>query len=301
MKPLKQTEDFLKTSPVKSENDWILIKSYLEKQYLQNFELSPNIDENTGVSCIDFVEWFSKGYSNGDMVLFQDDACIVSDSTLNTVTIAVRICENGILSEKITVNIDNVSPLHEETIRRIKLMLYNEGLQYNPGTCCLIERYIPQPGSRIVFTCNTGKIYGIMREIDMEQNKITMYCYWNYNTGEIFHSMHDTLQIEPTVEFEIMSAGMYRRMKAEMGKIGFDWNDKIGRVEPVQGKVPVGKAYYHFSDKMKVCKAIEKGGRVSHEHWLAGNYFWNINEALEAQGNISEYLRDRLAKTKRGN
>lgn len=300
MKPLKQIEDFLIGTKIKSENDWLLIKSFCDQNYNQELKYTPEFDNNTGIGCIEFVEWFNKGYSNGDIVMYQNDPCIVSGSSIDSVMIAVRFQNNEICPEmKFELGINEIHPASEENIQFVKQWLFKNGLQYCPEKYCLIERYIPFPGSRVVFNNADGKLYGIVREVDMLNNRVFMYCYWNYNTGEIFHSMHEEVKIEPTVEFEIMSAGMYRRFKSELGKIGFDWNDKVGRVEPVQGKVPIGKPYYHFSDKMKVCKSIEKGGRISHEHWLAGNYFWNINEALEAQGYISEYLRDRLAKTKR--
>lgn len=300
MKPLKQTKDFLENTPVRSENDWVLIKSFCEQKYDNAFTFTPSFDETKGIGCLEFVEWFNHAYSNGDIVVHTGNPCIVFESSMDSVTIAIRFVDSDIIQNKEDISAGEVVPANDSVIHEVRYALFKEGLQYFPETGNLIERYIPLPGSRVVFTSNEGKIYGVVRELNLDNGTISLYCYWNSNTGQAFHSMHESVHVDPSVEFAIMSAGMYRRLKNELGKLGFDWNDKVGRVEPLKGKVAKGKPYFFISDKIKVCKAIEKESRISHERWLAGNYFWTIDEALEAQGDVIEYLRDKLATTKRG-
>jgi len=299
MKANFQIYRFINSNEYHSKIDWEMISLFCTQSRKIKIDLSPKISES-GITSSMFTKWVDEGFGAGDIVKYNNDYCILGDTSIGSATIIGTIVNDEKIDlAKNSVNTRDLSHVSEEIRVNAIRILSKNNLQYCEKYNCLIEKYIPHVNERILFQNEHIKGLGVVRSIDVANNFIELYCFYIYTTGEVRYSMHESNVC--TVHdywFEPMSISAQRRLNRELGKEGKVWNDKMHRIENVNYELPKGEKYWYITDKMKMATDTEKGGikTASHSRYLAGNYFHSPEACIDYLGKVNEIFKDRLAK-----
>lgn len=315
MKSQFQTLSFLSNYTPKTDLDAEFIESFL----VQRFQLTPKTPRfapnSTGepIDVQSFISWFERGSEALKIGRYKNHTVLLGKCTLDRCDIIGTLMENGAINRNnLSVAPQLIEGATPEEIGAFQSALLVNCLQPNPNTLQLIPKYVPKMGERVVFFDFAQNIQGVgvVRDID-DNGDVTLFCYFTYSTpghpSQIGFSLYENpgynikSMIFENIDKENVSTTLgnstscYRRLGRELEKSGKVWKDKMLRVEPLTGQVPIGEKYYYISDKMKVVTETEKGTPTSKIRWLAGNYFITHLAATKMLGRWQEDLRNYLA------
>lgn len=315
MKSQFQTLSFLSNYTPKTGLDTEFIESFL----VQRFQITPKTpryapDSNGApLDVASFISWFENGPAALEVAKHDNQIVLLGNCTLETCDIIGKLTPDGSIdSSKETIPNSQISKASEAESRQFKEALLKNGLQPDPTNLTLISKFTPKLADRVVFYDFAQDIQGVgvVREINGE-NEVIFFCYFTYPTHANPHRIGYSLYENPGYNlsdfiFESIdpeniqttlgnSTSCYRRLGRDLEKVGKVWKDKMLRIEPLSGQVPVGEKYYYISDKMKVVAETEKGTPTSKIRWLAGNYFINHMAATKMLGRWNEDLRNYMA------
>lgn len=315
MKSQFQTLSFLSNYTPKTDLDAEFIDSFL----VQRFQLTPKTPRfapNSDGKPIDvqsFISWFESGPEALKIARYKNHTVLLGNCTLDNCEIIGTLMEDGtVKTENISVESQLIEDATPEEIDAFQSALFSSNLQPDPKTLQLIPKYIPEMGQRVIFFDFAQDIQGVgvVRSIN-DEGDVMLFCYFTYPTPghptQIGYSLYETPGYNiKSIIFENIdkdniqttlgnSTSCYRRLGRELEKVGKVWKDKMLRIEPLVGQVPVGEKYYYISDKMKVIIEKEKGTPTSKLRWLVGNYFVTHMDATKMLGRWQEDLRNYLA------
>lgn len=315
MKSQFQTLSFLSNYTPKTNLDAEFIDSFL----VQRFQLTPKTPrfaQNSDGAPIDvqsFISWFESGPEALKIARYKNHTVLLGNCTLDRCEIIGTLMEDGVINrDNISADPQLIEDATPEEVEIFQSALLTNNLQPNPNTLQLVPKFIPKIGQRVIFFDFAQNIQGVgvVRNID-ENGGVVLFCYFTYSTPghptQIGFSLYETPgyniknMIFENIDKENVpttlgnSTSCYRRLGRELEKSGKVWKDKMLRVEPLTGQVPIGEKYHYISDKMKVVTETEKGTPTSKIRWLAGNYFVTHMAATKMLGRWQEDLRDYLA------
>lgn len=291
-----QIVKFLEQYKFKSEMDWKGISSFCLIEFdLSLDEITPEFSED-GIDFAIFSTWLTDGFGSGDIVCYDGNISMIGACNLETVKIEATLIGDKIECHRIITEISNLTVPSKADIELFEKAMFLNKLQFEETRQLVIERHIPVANERVSFKKDGMYGIGVVRSASQEDDSFELYCYYIYRKNIIKHSMHETIGKLSDFIFQTMTRGERNRLKKELKKLGKNWNDKMHRIEPIDGEAKVGEKYWYIDDKMKMVCDIEKGKSPSHHRFLGGNYFLNPDDCLENLGAINEILRNFLAK-----
>lgn len=293
MKTEIQAIDFIKTSIYKTSQHYECISTLFKSKFGYEPETIPMTSPD-GITTDDYVTWFESGYGIGDVVMIEGKIALLGRCLSYCVMPIAYLMgdELQILHNFHNIDTNDVSPASKKDEERMRLIVASNGYQISNKTLHLAAKYIPSPRERIEFYNETEKCSGVVRTVDKESGIITLYCSFNYTTGDVAYN-EETLKPIKIVDytFREMSRSSLRRLNSELGKKGKIWHDKICRVEPLNMKASIGAKYWFIDDKLRLRQDVEMGRPTSHARLLAGNYFTVYEDGLDMLETIF-YFRD---------
>lgn len=298
MKSTDQILSFIKNNHFHTEEDLSIILTFCFKHH--HFLTIPqehrHISDN-GITISDFLEWYKSGFGAGDIVEHNGKKFVLGICGVSRITIVGEINTEGLTIGKETVDCENYSLLTGEDRKSALTFIARSGYQFDFETGDLVRKYIPAPCDRVDFSNDITKGTGVIKDIDLKTGKITLFCYYLYNTSTIGYSMNEENVCDLYgFSFTKSTRGAQRRLNKELAKYGKEWYDKFSRIQPVDYKVEDGEAYYCINDKMRVVRYTEKNGLTSLGRRAVGNYFKNQKEAERIAEIMKNMLRDNLAR-----
>lgn len=315
MKSQFQTLSFLSNYTPKTPLDAEFINSFL----VQRFQVTPKTLKNasnsasTPLDVQSFISWFENGSEALKIARYNQQIVLLGNCTLDTCEIIASMSDDGSLNtEPFTIDSKQIETATKDEIRPFQDCLSTHELQPAPDSLTLVPKFIPQMGDRVTFFDYALEVQGVgvVREVT-DDGDVIFFCYFTYPTYSQEHKLGYSLYENPGYNINSMifeninkentmttlgnSTSCYRRLGRELERAGKVWKDKLLRVEPIQGQVPVGDKYHYISDKMKVVTETEKGTPTSKFRWLAGNYFTTHMAATKMLGKWNEDLRNYLA------
>lgn len=303
MKSTDQILSFIKNNHFHTEEDLSITLSFCFKHH--HFLTIPqehrHISDN-GLTISDFLEWYKSGYGAGDIIEHDGRRFILGICKVSRITVAGEINAGSltVTGEETTKEIDNswnYSLITGKDRENTLTFIARSGYQYDFETGSLVKKYIPAPYDRVDFSNDTVKGVGVIKNIDLETGRITLFCYYLHKTNLIGYSMNEENICDLySFSFTKSSRGSQRRLNRELAKYGKEWYDKFSRIQPIDYKVEDGEVYYCINDKMRVVRYIEKNGLTSLGRRSVGNYFKNQKEAERVAEIMKNMLRDNLAR-----
>lgn len=291
-----QINKFLGQYSFKSEIDWQGIYS------LCKFQLKFNVDEiqpafsPDGLDFSIFSEWYKNGFGSGDIALCDGNLVMIGACNLDTAKIEAVLIEEKISCTRSAVNVEKLSKPSDNEMSLFKKAMFDNELQFDESYQLVIDRYIPSMNDKVSFRNDELYGIGVIRSVSKEENKFELYCYYIYQIKTAKYSMHETIAPLSDYIFQMMTRSEMSKLKNELKKLGKNWNDKLHRVEPIDGKAQIGGKYWYINDKMKMSSEVEGGKSTSHFRYLAGNYFLTQSDCLENLGKMNEILKDFFAR-----
>ena len=300
-----QIQDFLKVQPIRSDQDHKRILGVCQGDGSVQPAQSFLIDPEAGITVLEFIDWVDNRFGAGDICNMGSQTVIVGKSDYRCSRIV------GKLAGEEVIKVDEKVPQNEltEATDRQKYDFYcallSQQLQFSLKEMKLVERYVPQPGDRVIFTSPGKKGLGVIKEIHFDTDEVDYFCYYINETGEVGYSMDcravtnlSDVLFEPmnnSSQRQTKGNGIYlqRKLNKELARFGKVWNEKLHRIEPLEAMVPVGEKYWYLNDKMELIADTERGGIVSKRRYYAANYFKTMEEGLTYQGQITTLLRAR--------
>lgn len=298
MKTDRQAIALLSKRGAKSEKDKNDIESLCKGRGIILRFFHPEINPTTGVTPFEFLDWLDNGYGNGEIALFDKGFGIISDTDLTRCIIRGYLDNDGHWNEcELEYDNSQLSKLAPELQIKKDAELSRLGIEYKFRDLNISKKYKPSRDERVLFYNALECGVGAIREVDIENNTVELYCYYKYTDDSIGYSMHEKgIVTYNEYHFEVPSISTKRRLNVELGRFGKVWNEKLHRIEPVQPKVLKGERYWYIDDRMKLVPGIEKGTPTSHFRYIGGNYFATQAEGIDCLGRIANILRDNLAK-----
>lgn len=306
-KSIIQISSFLANNSFKSDQDLKRVLAICQAEDGFSSSINYSIDPDNGITLMEFLDWCDNYFGVGDICKIDNEVVICGICTYKCARIVGKLSDDKILICDIEMAQKALKIASEREKYNFMCVMLAERLQFSFKTLNLITKYVPQPGERVIFTSPTLSGLGVVKTVHFDTDCVDYFCYYINETGKVGFSMNELAVTGLSdVIFEPMNNGAFRqttgngiylqrKLNKVLGKYGKVWNEKLHRIEPLQGQVPVGEQYYYIDDKMETHTAIEKGKMSSKLRWYRGNYFWNIDEAMEYQGRFTEMLRDRLA------
>ncbi len=297
MKTESQVLHLLAISQIKGEAEWELIQLFCQKHHFRLGTFAPSYNEGNGLTASKFFDWYHNGFGAGDVAKISGKTVIISDSDLKISKICGEISTEGYCEASLTVPVSDLEAMTPEGQAAIHIQLSHLNLEYCRKNFTVMPKYVPKINDRVLIWNQNESKLGVIRAIAPDTNEVELYCWFDYRTKKLGHSMHEKNVVTfHEYHFEPMSIVAQRRLNTELEKVGKVWYDKLHRIEPLKVKVDVGKHYWYITDKMKVVEETEKGTPTSNFRYISGNYFSKYEDAIEYLGRISDLLRDRLAK-----
>lgn len=298
MKTKKQLEHFLRNRKYRTRIDFDLISSYCRTKFGLKLHEPSYFVTNTGITASIFQDWLENGFGGGDVVMSGKDICLVQSSEPKESRICFKIDSGGAHTCDITLPTISLQLAKEDAKKRIYDSLDEQGLEFGNPFFVITPQYKPTSGDLVSFVNKkTGEEgVGVVRQC-YQTGRVTMFCYVvkgfepKYNMEEEFGQVVD-------FRFASHSPADYARkyLESALNKVGKTWNHSLKRIEPMNLEVKKGDKYWFISDKRTVQEAVEKKTIVSHQRYLAGNYFKSNEEALEMLAEQNELIRKFLAR-----
>lgn len=291
-----QITKFIEQYNFKSNIDWEGVSSTCRLKLDINIdEIEPNISPD-GITFADFFDWYNNGFGSGDIACYNGNLVMIGICGIDTAKIEATLVGDKIDCSRSVTEASNLSKPSDEDVVLFKKALASNDLQFEESRQLVAQRRIPGTNERISFKKDDDTYgIGVIRSVSKENDTFELYCYYIYRAGTVKYSMHEIISPLSDYTFQVMSRSERNRLKNELKKVGKNWNDKLHRIEPINGKANVGEKYWYINDKMKMVNDTEEGKQTSHFRFIAGNYFLNQDDCLDNLGAINEILRDFLA------
>lgn len=302
-----QIASFLSKCSFKSKTEWERIIAIVKAEVGQAPNFSYTIDPVNGITVHDFLYWEDNSFGAGDICRVDDNIVICGICGLECATIVGKLSDDKILILDETVAQNALKSANRDEQYDFMCVMLKDRLQFSLKEMRLIEKYVPQPGERVIFTSPGFSGLGVVKTIHFDTDTVDYFCYFINETKKVGFSMNEVgITGLSDVVFEPMNNGLRRETKGngiylqrklnrELGRYGKVWNEKLHRIEPVNGQVAIGEKYWFLNDRMVLMEDVEKGRALSRARWNAGNYFCSHASGLEYQGLFAEILRNRLA------
>lgn len=302
-----QISSFLSQHSFKSDQDLNRILAICQSEGGLPSHSSYTIDTENGITVIDYLHWNDNCVGAGDICRMGDDLVICGICRLACATIVGKLSDDEILildSETPQTALKLASD--EERYDFMCIMLENR-LQFSLKEMKLVEKYVPQPGERVIFTSPTVSGLGVVKTVHFDTDRVDYFCYYINETEQVGYSMDEkSVTGLSDVIFEPMNNsslrqtsgnGIYlqRKLNNILSKYGKTWNEKLHRIEPLEPMSEKGKPYWYINDKLELVQDEENGKMSSRFRYRCANYFKTHAEGLEYLGRVAELLRDRLA------
>lgn len=307
-KSIIQISSFLANSSFKSDQDLKRILAICQAEDGFSSSINYAIDPENGITLIEFLDWCDNCFGVGDICKIEDTIVICGICTHKCARIVGKLLDDKLVICDIEMPQKALYGVSERERYDFMCVMLSERLQFSFKTLTLIAKYVPQPGERVIFTSPTLSGLGVVKTVHFDTDCVDYFCYYINETERVGYSMNELAVTGLSdVIFEPMNNsalrqttgnGIYlqRKFNKILGRYGKVWNEKLHRIEPLEVQVPIGQKYYYIDDKMVLRADIEKGKGASKKRSYVGNYFWNIDDAMEFQGRFTAMLRDRLAK-----
>ena len=295
MKSELQINHLLRNHFFKAEIDRTMFLGFCD-QLKFKVDYPTRTDNLIELSISEFNQWFEGGYGVGDVVNWNGGLAIVCKHIKTELEITAHWNGEEFNFERVAVSSQEVSHISPEQSKEYHHKLSLISRQFDKNSGVIIEKYIPKATERVEISCDDENILGIVRSINLQDNHIEFYCYWNLTTGQVGFSMHekDICTIHGPI-FSPMSSYGYRKFNRKLQDYGMIWNDKLHRIQPTEYKQEADKRYYYIDDKLQVVKAKEVINGTSSRRYYVGNYFDNPKEAEKYAKILKTVLTDRLA------
>lgn len=304
-----QLKCFLSHHSFRSSIDWEMIKAYCSSIAPDlKLDLKTEINSSDGLSASEFIEWYEHGFGSGDVVLTDDGPMMIGSIQNKAIFSVAKLSDNKILISHSKVSKNGLKIANKGIVDSFLDAMLRQRLQFCWKTLDLIEKFVPEDGSQVIFHGNGIKGLGIVRNVDIFTGSVILYCYFIYQTKACGYSMaeegivnlrdfwFEELVDGPLALSELNGRSCYVRLKNELEKHGKTWNKRLCRIEPLNLQVAKGESYWFISDKMKPEQATEKHHQLSKNRIIAGNYFRNPDDALRMLEKWQEDLRTYLAR-----
>lgn len=289
------------------------------------------VDPESGMTAEGFLRWMSEGFAEGDVVRFggEDGGRMVSGigilthdglkSRCDGLKIASYVSDDNFITPEASLRNLAYHRVSEDDERRFWRIATAEGWRYDPVRLALARFHTPREGELVMFegelpSVGPARGVGVVREVSADGD-VTMYCLMVYGPSSkgcigLGYSMWESeaggvplslskftftpVTDDPGSPLNVKAT--YRRLDAELEKVGKVWNRRQRRVEPLKMDVGHGERYWWVDDKLKVRCDVENGLRASTERRLAGNYFGCMEEADEARRMMKDACERILAR-----
>lgn len=298
-----QITSFLSKCTYRSEDDWRHIMGICRCDGITPSTAGKcEIDPTAGLSLDEFVDWMNNKCGAGDICRYQKDLVICGFARLKCATIVGKLVDDKIHVCDMEIAQSELKTASTEESAAFIRALLSSGFQFSEKTLRLNERYLPKPGDRVIFNSPEFSGIGVVKDVNPRTGSVDFFCYYINETDQIHYSMNETdIMNLSDVIFEPMdnsdrrttkSNGLYlqRKLNTVLAKVGKVWKDKLHRVEPLEGMVPIGSTYWYLNDRMILRSAIEKGKVSSKFRYYAANYFRTLEEGMARQAEIKEIL-----------
>lgn len=260
------------------------------------------IDIDTGLTLDEFIDWMNGGCGAGDICRYNDDLVICGLARLKCATIVGKLVVDKVHACDMEVAQSELKTASAEECSLFLRALLSSGFQFSEKTLRLSGRYTPKPADRVIFSSPDFSGFGVIKNINPETGSVDFFCYYINETDQLHYSMNETDVMKLSdVIFEPMdnsacrtsqSSGLYiqRKLSALLARVGKVWRDRLHRIEPLDGMVPVGKKYWYLNECIVLKQAIERGTATSKFRYKAANYFRTQEEGMARQAEIKEVL-----------
>lgn len=197
------------------------------------------------------------------------------------------------------------SPFFIKCTPAIRKSLYEalskRGLEFGVLAMCLYEKYVPKSNDLVKFENSSNNITGCGIVKNITKSGIAeMYCYYIEQGEELIlkYGMNEDIGDSKDYSFTPLESSSVERRNLEkyLNNVGKSWNGYVKRVEPAYMKVGKDEKYYYISDNLRVVEATEHLTKKSGEKYLSGNYFRNMEDALNILSGINQIIREKLCK-----
>lgn len=298
MKTKQQLEQFLRNRKYRTRIDYDLISSYCRTKFSLKLHEPSYFVADTGITAAIFQEWLENGFGGGDVAKYKDAVCLIQSSEPEETKICFVIDSEGARQHDETIPTAALEKAGEEDRKHLYNSLDSLGLEFGNPFFVVTPQYRPTSGDLVSFVNKkTGEEgVGVVRQC-YQSGRVTMFCYV-IKGSEPKYNMEE--EFGQAVDFRFTSHGPadYSRkyLEATLNKVGKTWNHSLKRIEPMNLEVEKGQPYWFISDKRTVQQTIEKKTIVSHQRYLAGNYFKSNEEANEMLAEQNELIRKFLAR-----
>ena len=303
MKTKKQVEHFLARRKYSSAIDFEGISLYCKNKFNIKLHTPSSYFPENALDYSTFAYWLEHGYGAGDVVIWDENLCLVDAGDVNEVHICFKIDSNGVNFDSFTLNEQVISHASKNAADSLYLRLREIGKEFGNPFFCITEKFIPSPGSIVTFQNHkTGQEgVGVVRLVKIT-GEVVMYCYLlkGLECG-VRYGMNEYLGMSGDISFQPVQPADYPRKALEkaLNDVGKTWNHNLKRIEPVDMKAEKGGVYFYITDQRTVVRAVEKGTPTSHKRYLAGNYFKSEEDANRINEEENELRRNYLAEPKK--
>lgn len=305
-KSLYQITNFLSQHSYKSEQELKRILAICQDE--GDISLAPcyEISPDSGIGLMEFLDWNDNYFGAGDICKVEEEMMICGICDFKAATIVGKLSGDKIIISDSKEAQNRLKWPSEEERYNFMCAMMSSGLQFSLKEMKLVEKFVPQPGDRVIFTSTNQSGLGVVRSVHFDTDLVDYFCYYINETEETGYSMHEIgITKLSEVIFEPMNNnasqrqtkgnGIYlqRKLNKVLAKYGKVWNEKLHRIEPLEPLVPIGQRYWYFNDKLELLSDVEAGKMSSRKRYYAANYFKSLQEGMDYMGRIAELLRDR--------
>jgi hypothetical protein len=302
-----QVQNFLATNSYQSKTVQEMIWSLCDSKGHDVGNIPFSIDPDNGISASDFADWYDNGFGAGDVVEKGGEIYMLGKTHLNRATIVAKLENDKVVTLEVEMPTEGLKMAKNDICRNFEDALFNSNLQFSHKLLKIVHRYIPETNELVLFSSQSRKGIGVVREVNKQEKLVELYCYFLYESKEVGYSMHekDICNLREYT-FESLTKqsdrnkadlqSFMRKLKRELEKHGKTWNRRLHRVEPVDLRVSAGGYYWYVNEKLQVIRSVDRGTSADMIRANAGNYFKTQLAAMEAAGRAAEFLKDLLAK-----
>ena len=300
-----QIQSFLAANSYRTKTDWDMISAFCKDK--AEFSVNIEYDSKDGITASDFIYWYEYGFGAGDIAKVDNSIVIVGRIDFKAATIVGIVSGEEISTKAHEVATECLKMASMDEIEYCQMIIFKNRCQFCWKTLSLIDKHIPRNDDRVIFHGKGIKGLGVVRDVNEITGEVELYCYYIYTTNQCGFTMHEkgicNLQdfiFEPMDNGDLKHSSMngrscQRRLNNELKKYGKTWNQSRHRIEPLILKVEIGKHYWYINDKMRLMSSVERGGKLSHDRALAGNYFFSAKIGLTVLEKMIEVGQEYLA------
>lgn len=259
-----------------------------------------------------FSFWFKSGLGNGDIVSVSsmpDSFLMVGDVRNNESKIEVQamVFVKGSdievnPKEPVWVNCSECSLVSDEVRLQFMNRLISAGYFYDEETGICAKGFLPTLITPVSFRKGLGLYVGILERIDTDRD-IAIFSCWADENDNVHYGMGEDCEFSLSdIVMVSASYAVFSNFKHLLAKNGLHWNGKCYRLEGERKMLNTGEQYWYISSYFQIVSSTQgKGSNRSGSRlrFMAGNYFYSMEEAMDCLVEIQEVLKRKLAKPRR--